>query len=118
MPANSQCLWRSDDPELWDAFRRSYAAALAAAAASAPGKKGLVALDKWWRHELAPAIKGRQRAHMTLAELSRVMKWKLTRGKMRPLQKLIDGNSEEDVQRLSSQAFDVVSASALPAVPV
>lgn len=118
MAANCQHLWRSDDAKLWDAFRRSYAAALAAAAAGAPGKKGLVALDKWWRHELAPTIKGRPLALMTLAELSRVMKWKLTRGKMRPLQKLIDSNSEEDVQRLSSQAFDVVSASASRAAPV
>jgi hypothetical protein len=48
---------------------------------------------------------------MTLGELSRVMKWKLTRGKMRPLQKLVDGNDDRDVQALSAEAFKIVSGS-------
>ena len=56
------------------------------------------------------AINGRQQAHITLAELSRVMKWKLTRGKMRPLQKLVDGNSDGDVVQLSQRAILLVSA--------
>lgn len=106
---DTKSLWRSDDAKLWDAFRRSYPAALAAASAATAAKKNLVQLDEWWRQVLPSAIKGRQRAHITLAELSRVMKWKLTRGKMRPLQKLVDGNSEDDVQQLSTEAFSVVS---------
>ncbi len=104
-------LWCSDDPRLWQRFRSSYAAAVAAASAAAPSKKGLVGLDSWWRNELAAAIKRRPAPHMTLGELSRVMKWKLTRGKMRPLQKLVDGNDDRDVQALSAEAFKIVSGS-------
>jgi hypothetical protein len=109
--------WRSDDAKLWDAFRSSYPAALAAASAATAAKKNLVQLDEWWRQVLPPAIKGRQRAHITLAELSHVMKWKLTRGKMRPLQKLVDGNSEDDVQQLSTEAFSIVSELPFSAQP-
>jgi hypothetical protein len=43
------------------------------------------------------------------------MKWKLTRGKMRPLQKLVDGNSEADVQALSTEAFLIVRGPCLAA---
>ena len=106
----SMSLWRSDDPGLWDAFRGSYAAALAAASKATPAKKSLVQLDMWWRNELAPAIKGRDPAYIMRSELSHVMKWKLTRGKMRPLQKLVDGNDDGDVRRLSTEAFKIVGA--------
>ncbi len=107
---NRMSLWRSEDPELWNSFRCSYDAAVAAASTAAPAKKGLVELDKWWRNDLATAIKSRRPAYITRAELSHVMKWKLTRGKMRPLQKLVDSNDEGDVQTLSMEAFKIASA--------
>ena len=107
-------LWRSEDPTLWDSFRCSYAAAVVAASKAAPAKKNLAELDRWWRNDLATAIKSRNPAYITRAELSHVMKWKLTRGKMRPLQKLVDGNAEGDVQLLSTEAFKIASAYLIP----
>ncbi len=107
-------LWQSDDPELWQSFKRSYSAAIAAAAGATPAKKNLVELDQWWRNSLAPVIRGRTPPYITRSELSHVMKWKLTRGKMRPLQKLVDSNSDADVQALSLEAFQIVRASRLP----
>jgi hypothetical protein len=83
---------------------------VSAASKASPAKKGLVDLDQWWRNDLAAAIKARHPAYITRAELSRLMKWKLTRGKMRPLQKLVDSNDEGDVQTLSTHAFQNASA--------
>jgi hypothetical protein len=108
-------LWQSDDPKVWESFRSSYPAAIAAASGTTPAKKKLVELDHWWRSSLASAIRGRTPPHITRAELSHVMKWKLTRGKMRPLQKLVDGNSEADVQALSTEAFLIVRGPCLAA---
>jgi hypothetical protein len=102
-------LWHSDDPQLWESFRASYPAAVLAASKSKPAKKNLVELDHWWRIDLPRAIKLRKPSYITQSELSHVMKWKLTRGKMRPLQKLVDSNKDGDVQLLSTEAFKIVS---------
>ncbi|KAL2078262.1 hypothetical protein ACEWY4_025947 [Coilia grayii] len=66
----------------------------------------LLALDKWYQEELPKLISARPERHVTREELSKLMEWKLTRGKFRPrLQQLIDSNSAETVQSCSSKAF-------------
>ena len=43
-----------------------------------------------------------------LTELSKVMKWKLNRGKMRPLQKLVDSNSDLFVREITKSAIQTL----------
>lgn len=66
----------------------------------------LIELDKFWRNELADRVNLRTPKHIKLQELSKVMEWKLLRGKARPLQKLVDSNHPDLVVECSSQAFD------------
>jgi len=68
----------------------------------------LVEYDGYLFNELHHTLK--DRGHITLAELSTVMKWKLFRGQFRPrLQALIDGNNESDVIKHSKSAFKFIT---------
>jgi hypothetical protein len=58
-----------------------------------------------FRSDLADVVRKRSPPQLTRAELSRVMAWKLLRGKFRPLQKLVDSNSESDVKASSTESF-------------
>ena len=49
-------------------------------------------------------------AHLTLSDLERVMEWKLTRGKMRPLMGRVKGNKPDLVESVSRQAFAAVGS--------
>ena len=42
---------------------------------------------------------------LTHGELADVMRWKLKRGKMRPLQKRVEANREESIVKATSKAF-------------
>lgn len=69
-------------------------------------RAGLVELDEWYSSTLPAAIAARKPMYITQAELSRVMKWKLTREKFRPrLQQFVDALEDADVQRASTLAF-------------
>ena len=60
--------------------------------------------DAWWRSELPAALQ--QRGFVTSEELSRVVRFKLARGKWRPrLQVLVDGLHDSLVARQSMLAF-------------
>ena len=63
----------------------------------------LVSLDAFWRHEYPQLFQ--QQGHFDLQILSKVMKWKLTRGTMRPLQKLCDSNIPAAVISASTKAM-------------
>ena len=67
----------------------------------------LRSLDNFWRNEFATMVK--EQGHFTLAELSRVMAWKLARGKFRPLQKLCDSNSPQAVVKASTDAVQALA---------
>jgi len=45
---------------------------------------------------------------LTLSELSDVMKWKLLRGKSRPIQHLVDSNANSDVVVVTEQAIKLI----------
>ena len=68
-------------------------------------KPELVALNKFWLTELPVCD------HLTLQQLSNVCKFKLTRGKMRPLQKLVDSNDAEKVRASSHRAIALLRQS-------
>jgi hypothetical protein len=68
-------------------------------------KPELIELDNFWRNSFPNAVRERKPKHMKLDELSKVMAWKLRRGKMRPLQKKVDGNPKKMVEEVSTQAF-------------
>jgi hypothetical protein len=73
---------------------------------SAASARGTNEDDAWLHTVLPAALLGRTPPHLTQSELSRVMRWKLKSGKMRPnLQKFIDSLGAADVQRCSQAAF-------------
>ncbi|XP_077980051.1 uncharacterized protein LOC144435329 [Glandiceps talaboti] len=70
------------------------------------GKEELIELDKWYQEELPIMINSRDDKHITLQEITKLMKWKLNRGKFRPrLAEMIQTNSEEAVVKASKKAF-------------
>ena len=68
-------------------------------------KPDLLELDRFLHQNLAELIKSRNPPHILHSELAQIMKWKLTRGKMRPLQKLVESNKAEIVISTSTNAF-------------
>ena len=68
-------------------------------------KLDLVSLDKFYRDEYINIVMSRDPPVLHLNELSNVMKWKLSRGKMRPLQKLVDSNCDEEVRAITKSAI-------------
>lgn len=67
----------------------------------------LIELDTFWHREFPLLIQSRSMPYMNLHELSKIMSWKLTRGKMRPLQKLLDSNNPKTVEIQSKKAFQL-----------
>ena len=64
--------------------------------------RNLVKDDSWFREVLPDSL--RNSRQLTHADMSRVTRWKLARGKMRPLQKMVDSNSAESVEDASRKA--------------
>ena len=60
-------------------------------------------MRRWLREELPDSITAAK--ELSHAELSRVMRWKLARGKWRPLQRRVDANSPASVSAASKAAF-------------
>ncbi|XP_782128.2 uncharacterized protein LOC576762 [Strongylocentrotus purpuratus] len=70
------------------------------------GSKNLLDLDKWFQTELSQAIQERKERYITHEELTKLMKWKLSRGKFRPrLTEMVQTNSSDLVEKSSRQAF-------------
>ena len=59
-------------------------------------------LDVWY-HGLDVS-----KGYLTQPELVQIMKWKLTRGKMRPLLKKIEALSDVDVRNVTCNAFSII----------
>lgn len=71
------------------------------------GKKNLLDLDKWFQKDLPKSIQKRAPTpYITHDEITKLMKWKLSRGKFRPrLQEMVQTNSPELVESSSKKAF-------------
>lgn len=66
----------------------------------------LVGLDGWVWGELGDAVRSRSPQRVTKAELEKLMRWKLSRGKFRPaLPRLVASNSEKAVREASEAAL-------------
>jgi hypothetical protein len=78
---------------------------------SSSKKKNLCELNRFWTTLYPKLVADREVKSIELSELSNIMKWKLSRGKMRPLQKLVDSNDPNTVLRLSTQAFAAMDSS-------
>lgn len=97
-------LWDDTDPAHWREALAGYDAAIDARASSR-----LPELDRWYRHELLPAIAGRTPRHVTLDELARVTEWKMKRGTYRARNLgLVRGNDEAEVVRASAEAIAAI----------
>lgn len=98
-------LYTSRDLAEWSRACSGYGDALASHAA-AKNKPELVALDKWLRVELPPVVRSRSPPHVTQVELSRIVRWKLMMGKVRPnLQKYADEANPALVKESSLKSF-------------
>lgn len=71
-------------------------------------KDELILLDNYLHQELIQQVNSRNQKHLTLTELSKIMRWKLLKGKMRPLQKLVDGNNPQQVIDCTTKAFQIL----------
>jgi hypothetical protein len=98
------------DAEKWLIALNKYDQALEMVAL-AKKKKELTAMDNYWRVKFPAIVNARSPPHFTLEELSKIMAWKLLRGKFRPLQKMCDSNSPESVVSASTLALKCFSGS-------
>lgn len=86
-------------PSLWREALSSYPSKI-----EALGKPNLVSLDDFYRNELPLLLHERNPSpYITTSELSKLMQWKLTRGKWRP--RLLDfvSSLDESLVKLASQ---------------
>jgi hypothetical protein len=94
----------------WERYDRRYDEALNVVA-KLKKKPELIEIDSFLRLELPSLVLARSPRHLTHEELAKVMKWKLTRGKMRPLQKLVESNPPANVVAASTAAFSLALSS-------
>ncbi|XP_038047304.1 uncharacterized protein LOC119721342 [Patiria miniata] len=99
----------SGSPTAWEKTLSLYGNVmeLKGAAIKKPGgKKELLDLDKWYQEDLPKLIQERDSKYITHEEITKLMKWKLTRGKFRPrLYDMVQGNKPELVESASKKAF-------------
>jgi hypothetical protein len=90
------------DVGLWKQFLSSYESCI-----ESLGKPDLISLDEFYCKQLPPLIRQRNpNPHITTADLSKLMQWKLTRGKWRP--RLLDfvlSLDDNVVKSASEKAF-------------
>lgn len=68
--------------------------------------KKLLELDNWFQNVLPQEINKRSEKYLTREELTKLMEWKLTRGKFRPrLTQLVQTNTSETVKEVTCNAF-------------
>lgn len=103
--AEARLLWNSVMEDEWAKYLLLYNFAVTIVGRGKKKEKELSDLDHFWRVELKDKVESRSIKHITLGELSDIMKWKLLRGKFRPLQKLVDSNGKESVIKASEKAF-------------
>lgn len=99
-------LFACDDREVWLATLERYADAIQKV--SLKRGQNLIPLDHWYNHEAKASITSREPWSMTCSDLKQIMLWKITRGKFRPLMKLIESNSSESVREISSRSFEAL----------
>ncbi|XP_072022117.1 uncharacterized protein [Amphiura filiformis] len=105
---NSHKFFMSASPTEWECVHNLYNKVLLAKALKINkpgGMKNLLDLDKWFQEELPTIIQGRKEKYITHEEITKLMKWKISRGKFRPLLAMVQTNSAELVESASKKAF-------------
>ena len=97
-------LFGSDNIAYWKRALAKYNAAVELTGKQ-KSKPELVRLDDWLWNQLPGDVRSRSPAHLTHSELSDLMRWKLIRGKFRPLQGLVDSNSAASVVSATTKAM-------------
>jgi len=71
-------------------------------------KPELIALTHHYYNDLRKSV--HKKKYLTLEELSNIMRYKLMLGKMRPLQKKVDGNDPDKVITITKEAVTLLKA--------
>ncbi|KAL8096288.1 hypothetical protein AgCh_037304 [Apium graveolens] len=98
--------FKCPDPIVWKQSLSEYEARLESLVNNKK-KPDLVSLDEYYRKQLPPLLHQRNpNSYITTSELSKLMQWKLTRGKWRPrLLDFVSSLDEELVKSSSQKAF-------------
>ena len=102
-------LFNESSIKWWNEAAGAYTVAVKAVAKQKK-KPQLIQLDEWLWDTLPEIVKGRSPQHLLHSELSDIMRWKLIRGKMRPLQGLVDSNSPQSVIEASTKAIELLES--------
>lgn len=102
---------RSNDTSCWLAMLQNYGKIIHAMDSLKKSPPSLSELDTFWMIEYPEIVKSKDVKSFSLSELSNIMKWKLARGKARPLQKLVDSNDPKTVVKVSTDAFQILDIS-------
>ncbi|CAN4092204.1 unnamed protein product [Withania somnifera] len=108
--------FKSSDLSQWKEALSSYGAHI-----ESLNKPNLVSLDDFYRKELPSVLRQRNPSYITTSELSKLMQWKLTRGKWRPrLLDFVSSLDETVVRSASEKAFQSLPdiSKAIPALTV
>lgn len=77
----------------------------------AKNKEDLVELDNWFLHELPKTVKDRDEPHLLKSELSKLVKWKITKGTWRPkLEKYIEELTSHDVIEKTKEGYKIAAS--------
>jgi hypothetical protein len=102
--SHSKCLWTSQSLKIWQAALDSYDTVI-----GQQGVKQLFELDRWYRAELPKSIARRRKGHVTLTELVKITKWKMSRGVWRARNlALVRGNAPRLVVSTTRRAMKQV----------
>lgn len=114
-------LYESDDIKLWIEYLSKYKKTINLIAKKKKNEE-LIKLDKWLWKDLKNDVYNRynknklEGLYLTKKELSCIMKWKLMRGKNRPIQKLIDSNDDNFVKLCTQNALTLLNNSGKKAI--
>ncbi len=104
MDASLTDLWSSSSAATWRGALDAYPDVV-----TAQGVAALPDLDRWYQHDLGPAIVARRAPHVTGAELVRLTEWKMARGVWRaPNLVLVRSNAADSVIEASTRALAAV----------
>eukprot|EP01138_Halocafeteria_seosinensis_P016449 gb/GECG01016780.1/.p1 GENE.gb/GECG01016780.1/~~gb/GECG01016780.1/.p1 ORF type:complete len:248 (+),score=35.66 gb/GECG01016780.1/:1-744(+) len=109
----AQALWKSDNVDEWRQALDQYPYVLEEFSKTAPRRKTLSELHKWIENDLRPRLS--KDRYLSQNDLSKLMKFKLARGKFRPrLQQFIDSLSDSEVKNATQEAADMLPKTKAP----
>ena len=106
MSSFAQIVYNCEDPNEYTKILNEYDNIIKKVAISKKKYPLFIELDHFYRFELPKNIK--QKGYLELDELSKIMQYKLIRGKMRPLQKRIDNNDPNIVKSCTKKAIKLL----------